>query len=107
VCYYRKEKPEQIISFKEVLLPKIMEKKGKTALILAAITALAGGGLALSFDFSQTTTTTTETNISGDTIFEGDDTTIQLSDEDIEEMIEVGRNLNCQLDIFEDPDCED
>jgi len=39
-----------------------MEKKGKTALILAAIAAVASGGIALSFDFSTTT------SISGDTI---------------------------------------
>ena len=44
-----------------------MEKKGKAALIITAIAALAGGGFAFSFDFSSTTTTTISGDTSGDT----------------------------------------
>ena len=64
-----------------------MENKGKAALILGAIAALASGGLALSFDFSQVTTTI------GDTIT----TTIVNEGMNNDELRKIGTEIAMQI----------
>jgi len=75
-----------------------MVTKTKTALILTAIAAITGGGLALSFDFSQTTTTI------GDTIT----TTIVNEAMRDDELRKIGTDIAMQIlcdRIPDDPLC--